>query len=105
MSCDSDQFATKKDFEHVLEVINAYAEKWERSGRDLALQNKVLFESLSPEGQAQVRSIWNEPDLAKKDALRALQNKVLFESLSPEGQAQVQAAWDELDPAKRASVC
>lgn len=92
-------------FNQVLSAIAAYVKKWERSDRDLAIQNKVLFESLSPEGQAQVRSIWDEPDLAKKDALLALQNKVLFESLSPEGQAHVQAAWDELGLAKRASVC
>lgn len=65
MPDDSDKPATKKDFEHVLEVIAAHIEKWERSDRDLALQNKVLFESLSPEGQARVLSAWEELGLAK----------------------------------------
>lgn len=65
MSDDSDQFATTKDIERVLEAIAAYVKKWERSDRDLTLQNKVLFESLSPEGQARVLSAWAELGLAK----------------------------------------
>lgn len=67
MPHDSDQFATKKDIERVLEAIAAYVKKWERSDRDLALQNKILFESLSPEGQAQVQAAWDELGLAKRE--------------------------------------
>lgn len=58
--------STKNDMERVLEVIAAYVKKWEQSDRDLALQNKVLLESLSPEGQAQVLSAWGELGLAKR---------------------------------------
>lgn len=65
MSDDNETFA-KKDIEHILEVIATYAKKWERSDRDFALQCKVLFESLSPEGQTRVRSAWGELDLAKR---------------------------------------
>ena len=66
MFYDSDQFATKKDIEHVLEVRAAYVKKWEQSDPDLARQNKILFESLSPEGQVQVLSAWGELGLAKR---------------------------------------
>ena len=75
MPHDSDQFATKKGIERLLEAIAAYVKKWERS------------------------------DLAKKDALLALQNKVLFESLSPEGHARVLSDWEELGLAKGKPVC
>ena len=56
--------SAKDDIERRLEVMAAYAKKWERSRqyRDIVLQNNRLFQSFSPESQARVRSALDELD-------------------------------------------